>query len=77
MSTKTKQIVGKMFCEYLLKVESGFQLDDVCNAFTFAFQEHLSAQALLVWITHEKVDASSNIHQKQILKRKFTQEVCD
>lgn len=48
MSTKTKQIVGKMFREYLLKVESGFQLDDVCNAFTFSFQEHLSAQALLV-----------------------------
>lgn len=52
-----------MFCKYLLKVESGFQLDHVCNAFTFAFQEHLSAQALLVWITHEKVNASSNIHQ--------------
>lgn len=66
-----------MFCEYLLKVESRFQLDHVCNAFTLAFQEHLSAQALLVWITHEKVNASSNIHQKQVLKRKFTGEACD
>lgn len=66
-----------MFWEYLLKVESGFQLDHVCKAFTFAFQEHLSAQALLVWITHAKVNASSNIHQKQILKTKFTGEVCD
>lgn len=66
-----------MFCEYLLQVESGFQLDHVCNAFTFAFQEHLSAQALLVWITHEKENASSNIHQKQILKSKLTEEACD
>lgn len=66
-----------MFCECLLKVESGFQLDPVCNAFTFAFQEYLSAQALLVWITHEKVNAGSNIHQKQILKGNFTGELCD
>lgn len=72
-----KWIVGKMFRKYLPKVESGFQLDYLCNAFTFAFQEHLSAQALVVWITHEKVNASWNIHQKQILKRKFTGVVCD